>query len=130
MLRHFSTLLLIVAGTVGWWITLSPHLVAYWILLVVVSLLVRLAAERRLRSAVQKKEQHGVVETRRARLKFGNRFYEFSARRCDLKAEKLLARAETAEARGDPRAAHHLRRRVDRERHWAQKSRDLADYWR
>lgn len=55
------------------------------------------------------------------------RFCHFGARRCDVKAEKLDARAAEATRRGNRKAATMLQHRADRERRWAAEGRGLID---
>lgn len=55
------------------------------------------------------------------------RFCHFGARRCDIKAAKLDARAAAATSKGDRKAAIMLQHRADRERRWAAESRGIIE---
>ena len=56
-----------------------------------------------------------------------SRFCHFGARRCDIKAAKLDARAAAATSKGNRKAAIMLQHRADRERRWAAENRGFIE---
>ena len=97
---------------------------------------VRLAANWRLRNVIRRLEAPGnedELAAARDRAVTGvrllRRWLEPGARRGDLKARKLEARAASkAGSYRAARAAHHLRVKAHHERYWATEARNVVDH--